>query len=147
VKAFVEGVAMLRQMVENITADAIEFNNRITIEIHTASFRSVRGYTVVAALCDEAAYWRSDESANPDTEILNALRPAMATIPDSMLLCLSTPYSRRGALWDAYRRYFGKGGDVLIWQSDTRRMNPAVPAATVDAAYEEDPSSASGATL
>ena len=36
VKAFIEGVAMLRQMVENITADAIELNNGITIEIHTA---------------------------------------------------------------------------------------------------------------
>ena len=40
VKAFIEGVAMLRQMVENITADAIELTNGVAIEVHTASFRS-----------------------------------------------------------------------------------------------------------
>jgi hypothetical protein len=142
VKAFLENVPMLRAMIENETADSIALTNQVTIEIHTASFRSVRGYTICAAICDEIAYWRSDESANPDTEILNALRPAMATVQDSLLLCLSTPYSRRGVLWDAHRRYFGKDGDVLVWQSDTRRMNPSVPTAVIDAAYEEDPSSA-----
>ena len=38
-----------------------------SIEVHTASFRTVRGYTVCAALLDEIAFWRSEESANPDT--------------------------------------------------------------------------------
>ena len=139
VKAFIEGVAMLRQMVVNVTADAIELNNSITIEIHTASFRSVRGYTVVAALCDEIAFWRSDDSANPDTEILAALRPAMATIPDALILCFSTPYARRGVLWNAYRQHFGKGGDVLVWQAPTRAMNPTVSQNIIDSAFEEDP--------
>ena len=139
VKAFIEGVAMLRQMIENTTADAIALSNGITIEIHTASFRSVRGYTVVAALCDEIAFWRSEDSANPDTEILAALRPAMATIPDALILCFSTPYSRRGVLWNAYRQHFGKGGDVLVWQAPTRTMNPSVPQTVIDNAYEEDP--------
>jgi hypothetical protein len=54
---------------------------RVTIEIHTASFRSTRGYTVVAALCDELAFWPSDEQASPDTEILAAIRPGMITNP------------------------------------------------------------------
>jgi Phage Terminase len=143
VKAFLERVPMLRAMIENETADSIALNNGITIEVHTASFRSVRGYTVVAAICDEIAFWRSDESANPDVEILNALRPAMATIPNSMLLCLSTPYSRRGALWTAYKQHFGKPGDTLIWQSPTRSMNPSVPASVIDAAFEEDSATAS----
>jgi hypothetical protein len=138
-RAFIEGVPMLKAMVENVTADAIELNNGITIEIHTASFRSVRGYTVVAALCDEIAFWRSEDSASPDTEILAALKPAMATVPDALLLCLSTPYSRRGVLWNAYRRYFGKAGDTLVWQAPTRAMNPSVPESVIDAAFEEDP--------
>ena len=142
VKAFIEGVAMLREMMVNITADAIELNNGITIEIHTASFRSVRGYTVVAALCDEIAFWRSDDSANPDTEILAALRPAMATIPDALILCFSTPYARRGVLWNAYRQHFGKGSDVLVWQAPTRPMNPTVSQSIIDGAFEEDPISA-----
>jgi hypothetical protein len=32
----------------------------------------IRGYTVVAAILDEVAFWRSGESANPDTEIIDA---------------------------------------------------------------------------
>jgi hypothetical protein len=44
----------------------------------------------------------------------------MATIPGAMLLCASSPYARRGALWDAHRRHFGKDGDpILVWQADT----------------------------
>ena len=53
--------------------------NNIVIEVHTASYRSVRGYTVVAALLDEIAYWPIDENASePDVEIINAIKPAMA---------------------------------------------------------------------
>jgi hypothetical protein len=142
VKAFIENVAMLKTMIENETADSIALTNQVTIEIHTASFRSVRGYTICAAICDEISFWRSDESANPDKEIIAALKPAMATVQDSLLLCLSTPYSRRGVLWDAHRKHFGKPGDTLVWQADTRTMNPSVPQSVIDSAYEEDPASA-----
>ena len=31
--------------------------------------RSTPVYTIVPALCDEIAFWRSDDSANPDAEI------------------------------------------------------------------------------
>jgi phage terminase large subunit-like protein len=89
-RAFVEGVPMLREMIENVTAGSIELSNGIRIEVHTASYRSVRGYTIVACLADEIAFWRSDESANPDTEILAALRPAMATVPNAFY-CASQP--------------------------------------------------------
>ena len=112
--------------------------------MHTASFRSTRGYTIVAALLDELAFWRGEESSDPDTEILAAIKPGMATIPGAMLLCASSPYARRGALWETYRKHFGKDGDpVLIWQAPTRTMNSTVPQSVIDAAMEADPSSAS----
>jgi len=129
-------------MVERATADTFDLSNCISIEIHVASFRSSRGYTIIAALADEVAFWRSDESANPDKEILAALRPAMATIPNAVLLAASSPYARRGAMWDAYRRHFGKDNPVLFWKAPTRVMNPSVPQSVVDAAYEADPASA-----
>jgi hypothetical protein len=115
----------------------------VSIEIGTASFRSTRGYTIVAALLDEIAFWRTDhDSANPDTEVHAAIRPGMATIPNAMLLCASSPYARRGALWDAHRKHFGKNSPVLVWQADTRTMNPTVSQAIIDEAYERDPTSA-----
>jgi hypothetical protein len=143
VRGLLNGVPMLARMIERETADTFDLSNRISIEIQAASFRSTRGYTLVAALCDEIAFWRSDESVNPDKEILAALRPAMATIPGAMLLCASSPYARRGALWDAYRRHFSRASSpVLVWKAATRTMNPSVPQSVIDAAIEADASSA-----
>ena len=85
-----------------------------------ARFRTVRGYTILAALCDEMAFWRGEDSSNPDAEVVNALRPAMATIPNAMLLCASSPYARKGVLWEAYHRYFGHDGSILVWQAPRR---------------------------
>jgi hypothetical protein len=87
----------------------------VVIEVTTASFRSVRGYTVIACIADEVAFWRSEESSNPDLEILHAVRPSMATTK-GLLLCISSPYARRGALWSAYKDHYGQDGDVLVWQ-------------------------------
>ena len=133
-------VPMLRQLIEGETQESIQLRNRVVIEVHTASFRSTRGYSLIAALCDEIAFWPSDEfSAAPDVEVLGALRPGMSTIPGAMLLCASSPYARRGALWDAHRKHYGQDGDpILVWQSPTRDMNATVPQSIIDAAMEED---------
>jgi hypothetical protein len=143
IRALLTEVPMLSNLVARDTADGIDLSNRISIVVQTASFRTVRGSTLVAALMDEIAFWRSEESANPDHEILAAIRPGMATIPNAMLIGLSSPYAKRGVLYDAHRRYYGKdGAPVLVWQADTRTMNPTVPQRVIDEATERDPSSA-----
>lgn len=136
--AFLKGVPMLRGLITRETAERVDLSNGITIEVHTASFRTARGYTIVAAILDEIAFWRSEEAANPDVEIVNAIRPAMATVPGALLLGISSPYARRGVLWETYRSHFGRGNDVLVWQADTRSMNPAVDESVIAQAYEED---------
>ena len=80
---------------------------------------------------------------NPDREILAALRPAMSTVPGALLLGISSPYARRGVLFDAYRRHWGKDGDdILVWKAPTRAMNPTVPQRVIDDAMAEDEASA-----
>lgn len=140
VKALIDHVPMLDALVERQTTEAIHLRNGITIEIHTASFKTTRGYTVVGAICDEIAFWPTDESANPDTEILNALRPAAATVPGALLVAISSPYARRGELFTAHEKHFGREDDpVLVWQADSKTMNPAIPDSVIDAAYAADP--------
>ena len=140
IRALLTGVPMLKRMIERETADTFDLTDGVTIEVGTTSFKTVRGYTIVAALCDELAFWPTDDSAEPDYEVLNALRPGMVTIPNAMLLCASSPYARRGALWDAHRRHFGKDDDpILVWHADTRTMNPTVPQRVIDEAMERDP--------
>lgn len=142
VNGLLDGSPVLSQLVLNRTTESVELANRIVIEVHTGSFRSIRGYTVIAAVLDEVAFYRSDDSAAPDRELVAALRPAMATVPGALLLAISSPYARRGVLWDAYRRHFGQESDVLVWQAPTAVMNPGIPEALVRAAYEEDEASA-----
>ena len=103
-----------------------------------------RGYTFAAVLADEVAFWRSDESsANPDTEIMRALRPGLATIPGAMLLMASSPYAKRGELYNAYRRHYGKDdAKVLVWKAATLAMHPSLDKRIVDEAYENDPEAA-----
>lgn len=146
-RALLTRVPPLAKLVARDTDEEIVLTNGTVIEIQTASFRAVRGYTLIAALADEVAFWRSDDaSANPDREILDALRPAMATIPSSMLLAASSPYARRGALWDAYRQHYGEDdAPALVWHAPTRTMNPTVSPALIQSAYERDPDWAAAA--
>ena len=64
-KGLLQGVPMLARMVERETSESFDLTNNISIEVHTASFRSTRGYTIVAALLDELAFWRGEEFNRP----------------------------------------------------------------------------------
>lgn len=141
-------IPLLAKMIERETRDGIDLLNSISIEIAVASYRTTRGYALAAVLCDEIAFWPSDDSAEPDYAILDALRPGLGTLPGAMLLCASSPYAQSGALFDAYRRYFGRDdAPVLIWRAPTRRMNETFPQRTIDAAMERDHASASAEYL
>jgi hypothetical protein len=143
IRALLTEIPMLSRMIERETADSFELEGDVTIEVQTASYRSVRGYAIIAALCDELAFWPHDEAADPDYAVIDALRPGMAQFPNAMLLCASSPYSRRGALHDAYKRHYAQDGDpVLVWKAATRVMNPTVPQSVIDTAMARDASDA-----
>jgi hypothetical protein len=135
---------ILQNLVWNVTASEIELQGGVTIEVVTRSYRTVRGRSVCVAVLDELAFWRDDDSANPDSEVLNAVRASMATFgTDAMVIAGSSPYARRGVLWDAFRRWHGKDdARNLVWRAATRTMNPTVPQEFVDAEFERDPASA-----
>jgi hypothetical protein len=140
---------VLKQLVVRQSEETIELKCSTVIEVVTASFRSTRGYSVAAILADETSFWRSEEDgANPASEIFTALRPSMSTLPGSLLMVATTPYSRRGIVYETFKRHWGQDGDpILIWRAPTRRMNSSVPQSTVDAALELDPAAASSEYL
>jgi hypothetical protein len=116
----------------------IELKKQVGIRVATCDYRTLRGYTVVAAICDEVAFWRS-EGANPSQEILTAIRPALATIPGSLLLGISTPYSKTGPLYEAFKEKYGQDDeDVLVWKAPTKAMNPTVRDKVIDKALKAD---------
>jgi hypothetical protein len=135
---------ILQSLVLNQTASEIELKGNVVIEVVTRSYRNVRGRSVCVAILDELAFWRDDDSANPDSEVLNAIRASMATFGnDAMVIAGSSPYARRGVLWDAFKRWHGKDDqENLVWQAPTRIMNPSVSQDFVDKEFERDPASA-----
>jgi hypothetical protein len=99
VGALLRETQLLAPTIVRETATEFELSTRVVIEIGAADFKAVRSYTFAAVLADEFAFWSDENSANPDEEVLTGVRPAMATIPSAMLLCASSPYARKGALW------------------------------------------------
>jgi hypothetical protein len=140
VLGLLKAVPSLKPLIVDANADTILLSNSVQIEIAAASFRSTRGYTYAGILCDEIAFWRDETSANPDIEILRALRPGLASIPGSILMLASSPYAKKGALYNSYRRNFGKDdARVLVWKAPTVTMNPRIDKRIIEEAREEDP--------
>ena len=141
-RAAIEGSPLLSQQITNMTSDTIELGN-LSIETRAASTKRLRGPSYVGIFCDEVAFLPSDTSVNPDSEILNSVRPGLATT-NGMLVLISSPYSKKGVLWDAYNRHFGPAGDklVLVAKGASRDFNPTLSPSIVARALERDPASA-----
>lgn len=157
IKAAFEASPILRQMVTSSSRDSLSLEHlddagnrvcEIDVEVRAASFRRLRGRTCVMVIATEAAFWYSDESSNPDSEILNAARPTLATTGGPLII-ITSPYARRGETWSIYRRHYGPEGDplVLVAQGASRDFNPTLSQSVVDRALERDHAAASAEYL
>jgi hypothetical protein len=144
VKGFLSSVPALEGMIVASTRESITLSNGVVIEVHTSSFRSIRGYTVVAAVLDEICLWPADEdSAEPDREIVNALLPSMLTIPEAVLVGIGNPYAEKGVMFEAVKEHYGKESeDVLVVLADTLSGNPRANASLIERAFGEDDTAA-----
>jgi hypothetical protein len=140
----IESSPTLAKSIVRTTADTIELKGNIFIEVRSSSFRRLRGFTLLCALLDEVAFFMADDlSSNPDTEIINAVKPALLTT-GGLLAAFSSPYARKGVLFENYANHFGVDGDpILVAQAPSRVMNPSLDQAEIDAEYAKDPQYAS----
>ena len=139
VGAFEQSTA-LRPLIENIVDRTLSLRSKIDIQVRALSFRNLRGSTNIGVICDELAYWRSDDSATPDKEVVDALKPSLATTKGP-LIGISSPYARKGVLYQAFARDFGAAGRarVLVAKAATEVLNPSIDRDFLAAAYEDDP--------
>ncbi len=142
-RSYFEEIPALRKMVKRETKDGFALNNGVDIVIGTNSFRAVRGRAILCAVLDELAFYLDDNSARPDTELYNALRPGMATLPGSMLIGISSPYRRSGLLFEKFKSLFGRNdNDGLFIKAPTVALNPTIDRAIIEKAYADDPAAA-----
>lgn len=144
IRSVLEHSPALAEMIEGEpTADTIRLTAPVDIVVRPANFRTIRGITAVAAICDEVAFWMIEGSVNPDAEILNALRPALATT-EGMLAVISSPYAKRGEVYGAVRQHYGPSGDprILVAKGPSKAFNSTLPQRVIDRAYERDAAAA-----
>jgi hypothetical protein len=142
VKGILQDSRVLAQLIMRETAETIELSNRVMIIVRAASFRRLRGQTCVGVVFDEVAFFQSDESANPDVEILGAVKPSLATT-GGPLIAISSPHRRKGVLWEAFKAHFGAKGDprILVAKGTSRELNPCLTEEFVNRKLEKDPRS------
>ena len=143
VGAFSTAPGLKGMLASDPTAETITLKSRIELQIRAASFRRARGFTAVGAILDEASFIRSEQTTNPDVEILNALRPALATTAGPLIV-ISSAYAKKGVVYQAYRDHFGNDGDpkVLVVKASSKTMNPSLSDRFLARAYDKDPISA-----
>lgn len=138
-----KSVPALAGLIVAESKDSIELSNGVVVEVMTASIAAPRGRAYALAIVEEAAFLPTDSSANPDVELIRALRPALARVPGSLLAVVSSPYARKGILWDAWQKHHDSADSaVVLVQAPTTELNPSFDARAIATAYEEDPASA-----
>lgn len=125
--------------VAHVRRDSVGFTTGAEVRVVTASWRATRGYTFLDCILEECAFYADESSANPDEELLAAVRPALLTVPDARVFGISSPYARRGILHAAVTEHWGRDGDdVLVFNASTEAFNPTVPTVAIRRAFEDD---------
>jgi hypothetical protein len=142
VRGLLEATPVLWAEVVAVKRFEIELKNGIVIAVHSNSFRTVRGRTLIGCVFDETAFWRDETSAQPDLETYRAVLPSLAT-QDGMLIGISTPYRKAGLLYQKHRDHFAVvDNDVLVVQGASKVFNPSLSDATIAAQRAADPTAA-----
>jgi hypothetical protein len=131
---------LLQSQVVSETAAGFELVSGTRVEILAGDYRTIRGYTLLAAIIDEICFFGLDAESRvrSDTELIRAILPGLATT-GGKLIAISSPYARRGWSWRQYQRCFGNDdAATLVWNAPSRTMNETLPQRVVDQAIAED---------
>ena len=125
IRDYIWGSRLLSKHVISITKDEIKLDNGIIIGCYASTYDGVRGRIIVAAICDEMAFWSHEENAaNPEEEVIAALTPGMITVENAKLIKISTPFGKQGLLWKEFQQRSEL--DFPVWQLSSREMNPKI---------------------
>ena len=144
VVGFLQSSPILAGRIEGTTTTEVRLEGNVVIGVHSNSFRTIRGRTLLACVFDETAYWQADESgANPDTEVYRAVLPSLMT-SGGMLVAISTGYRKAGLLYAKWKDHFGQDEDpdVLCVQGPSALFNPRLDPKMVERAKAADPEAA-----
>ena len=130
---------LLANEIANDTREGFDLKSGTRIQVLAGDWRTIRGYTLLAAIIDEACFFGvEDTKVLSDTELVRAIKPSLATV-GGKLIAISSPYARRGWSYQTWKKHYGNDeGNALVWNCPSRTMNPQLPQRIVDEALAED---------
>jgi hypothetical protein len=151
-RAMLEQSPILAQQIISSNTEEIRLKNNIIISSHPASFKSIRGRTLLGVVLDELAMFRVEStSANPDLEVLRAVDHGLMApegVDHGMVVAISTPFGEAGVLYDVFQQSFGKSDpQCLVVRGGTRTFNPTQSQSRIDRKLAADPTGAAAELL
>jgi hypothetical protein len=137
-------VPLLAAEVVSDNRDSLELKNGIKLVVLAGHYRSTRGYTLVCAIVEEAAFFGVEDEGKVknDKELIQALRPSLATCKGK-LIAISSPYSPRGWCFTTWKRAWGNDASkTLCWRAPTLVMNGTLDPELIQEDMATDPSMA-----
>lgn len=97
----------------------------LTFGVRAARIGAVSGPVVIGFMGDEVAKWKDEETgANPATEVLRSVRPAMVTQKNAHEFLFSSPWSTLDAHAEAFEE--GDTDEQMVAHAPTWVANPTV---------------------
>ena len=141
IKDYLSHSPILRTQVAKVLSSEVTLTNGLVISCFPSTLRSLRGWSIPAAVLDELAYFRFEGSADSDAEIQASIRRGMLGFAHTRLIKISTPYMKGGVLYSDFQRAFGHPDpDLLCWRAPSVLMNPSIQSARLERERRLDPS-------
>jgi hypothetical protein len=131
---------ILSQLIASRVQHELRLTNSIVITVRAADSKRLRGLSLIDCIADELGHWPTDENgANPDTEVLAAVRPGLLTTGGRIWIG-STPYARKGELFRLFNKHYGASGDplTLVCKGTSLEFNSTIPVIEIERALAED---------
>lgn len=120
------GVPSLAPLVEDVKSNEITLTNGLSILAFPCTAKSLRGWSTPAGCLDELAFF-DVESADADVEVQMSIVRGGINFPNPRLFKISTPFAKKGLLYDDFQASFGKAdAHRLVWRGSTFVMNPSI---------------------
>ncbi len=126
IRDYVTGSPLLASLIDDVKASEIILTNGITIACFPCTVKSLRGWSIPAAVLDELGFFRLEGQVDSDVEVQASIRRGMIAFQTrTKLVKISTPYMKSGVLYDDFKRAFGQDDpDLLVWRASSLLMNP-----------------------
>jgi phage terminase large subunit-like protein len=130
---------LLHQTVVNRTAETIELSSGASIAVWPSRPAAVRGIAARIAIIDEADFTSTEGGEDKTRQLVAAIRPAMATVPNSRLILISSP-GRVGSFFHRLvSESYGKADPHCLVLKLTTDVNPQLTSDYFEAMRTLDP--------